>query len=464
MSAIDYGVIILYLLGMLAIGFWASKKVHTTDDFALGGRSIGPFFITCSCIATASGASTCLGQAGAAYTDGFSALWLVFAWSIGMLMLTLLAKRIYRTGAGSIPEVFRILHGNEAGRVCAVFAIIYCFSTLIAQMIGMGTVLYLMLGNTTITYELAIIIGGLVTIAYTLQGGFFAVAYTDTAQTIVLVISMIIVFPIVVLSGTAEVALETVEAVLTPGTFNLFYGVSFLSLAAIICKYTFAACTGIPYIQRVLASRNENEAQSSQVYATIGYTIFGSVVMVVAVYARLLYPNIEQPETISLQVIVSNFPVVLAGLGIAGLIAAVMSTIDSYLLVVSQIFSRDICGWLVKDMTPEKEFKIGRGMTVFAGLTTMLIALKVTSVLAMFELAATVYSSAVFFPFIFSLFWKKTTAKGVVAGMISGGSVAIILQFVPNLAFDPVIMGNVVSCIVTFTVSLATQRAAPCEE
>ncbi len=454
MALLDYIVIALYLLAMIGIGVLSSKKIHDADDFALGGRSVHPFIIICSSIATAAGASACLGQAGTAYLNGLNTLWLAIAWGIGMLMLALIAKPIYRTGAASIPDVFHKLQGDTAGRICAIFAMIYCISTLTAQMMGMGTVILLMFGTETITYELAVIIGGLITILYTLQGGFFAVAYTDTAQTFILTLSMVIIFPIVTLNGMASASLDAIEAVYTTGSFNIFYGVSFLSLATVICKYTFSACTGIPYMQRVLASRNEKEAKNSMLIAALGYTIFGCVVMIFAVVARVLFPDLAQEETIVLRVITEHFPVVLAGLGIAGLVAAVMSSIDSYLLVISQIFSHDICGWFKKDIPQQTELKIERITTVVSGLIALFVALHLTSVLAMFEFGATIYSAAIFFPFILSLFWKKTTAFGAICGMVAGGAAAIVLQFVSFGGIDAVILGNLISLAATVGATL----------
>lgn len=460
MAQLDYIVIALYLLAMVFIGIYASKKIHGADDFALGGRSVHPFFIICSSIATASGAGACLGQAGTAYLNGFGTLWLAITWSIGMLMLALIAQRIYNTGGDSIPDVFRKLHGDTAGRFCAIFAVIYCISTLIAQMMGMGNVILLMVGTENLTYELAVILGGAITILYTLQGGFYAVAYTDTAQTIILVGSMLVIAPIVIFSGMASASVEMLETVFTAGSFDLFYGVTFLSLAAVICKYTFAACTGIPYMQRVLASRNAKEGQNSMIYAAIGYCIFSVVVMVLAVYARVYYPALEAEETIMLKIITEQFPVVLAGLGIAGLVAAVMSTIDSYLLVIGQIFARDICGWFMKDMSKETEFKIQRGTTVVAGVLALSIALHLTSVLTMFELGATIYSSAMFFPFILSLYWKRMNAKAAICGMVAGGVTAIAMQFVSLGGIDPVIFGNGISLVATVVVAFATSGKA----
>ncbi len=458
MGILDYITIAVYLLGMLGVGIWASRKVHNTKDFAVGGKTIGPFVIICSSVATASGASTCMGQAGIAYTDGFSALWLVIAWTIGMLFLAVFAKRMYATGANSISEIFFKIQGNAAGRMCAVFALLYCLGTLTAQMMGMGTVIELMLGDG-VGYQLAVIIGGAITILYTLQGGFFAVAYTDAIQTSILGFSMLVVLPLVLFTGTAETVLAAAETVFTPGTFNLFHGVSFLSLAAVVCKYTFSACTGIPYIQRVLAARNSKEAVTNQLWAAFGFAVMGGLVMVFAVFARQLFPASDRPETVLVQIIVQHFPVFLAGLGIAGMCAAVMSTVDSYLLVISQIFSHDICGWFMKDLTEEKEFKIQKASTIVAGLFAMTVALYMTSILKVYELAASIYSSAMFFPFILSLYWKHTTPAGAISGMCAGGAVAIVLQFVPAMSFDPVIVGNLTSLVMTVLVTMATKKS-----
>ncbi|MFI3312963.1 MAG: sodium:solute symporter family protein [Eubacteriales bacterium] len=456
---LDYITIGLYLVAMIGIGIWASKRIHNSKDFSVGNKSIGPFVIICSSIATASGAGTCMGQAGSAYTNGFSALWLVIAWAFGMAMLGVFSKRMYNTGANSVPEIFEKIHNDTAGRVCAIFALVYCFATLTSQMIAMGTVIELMFGNSAVGYQLAVLIGGTITILYTLQGGFYAVAYTDMAQTIILGVCLLIVLPFIIMSGVAETSLEMIDSVMTAGTFDLMDGISLTALAVVICKYTFSACTGIPYIQRVLAARNAKEAVSNQFYAAAGYCIFGGIVMILAVYARVFFPTIDRPETIIVQVIVQKFPVILAGLGISGLIAGVMSTVDSYLLVISQMFSHNICGWFMKDMTDEKEFKIQRITTVVAGVVTMAIALFMTSILTVFEFGATIYSSAMFFPFILSLYWKKITATGTVSGMCVGGIVAIILQMFPIAGTDAVLVGNFTALVATVAVSLATQNS-----
>ncbi len=400
-----------------------------------------------------------MGQAGSAYTNGFSALWLVIAWAFGMAMLGVFSKRMYNTGATSVPEIFENIHSEAAGRVCAIFALIYCFSTLTSQMIAMGTVIELMLGSSVVGYQLAVLVGGTITILYTLQGGFYAVAYTDMAQTIILGVCILVVLPIIVISGVAEASLEMMDVVMTAGTFDLMDGISVTALAVVVCKYTFSACTGIPYVQRVLASRNAKEAKSNMMWAALGYGFFATLVMVFAVFARMLLPNLARPETVIVEMIVNKFPVILSGLGIAGLVAAVMSSVDSLLLVFSQIFAHDICGWFLQDLTEEKEFKIQKITTVVAGVLAMTVALFFTSVLQMFELATSIYSSAIFFPFILSLFWKHTTAAGAIAGMCAGGAVSIILQFYPTNVIDPVILGNLSSLVMTFVVTMATKKS-----
>ncbi len=459
MEFLDYALMVLYLLVMVAIGFWASKKIKTTDDFALGGRTLTPFVIICSSVATATGAGACLGQAGRGYDEGFSALWLVIAWAIGMFALALMAKKIHRTGAVSISGIFEKYHGKSVGRMCSVYTLVYSIGTLISQIMGMGTVLQLLLNDIGMSYTLAVIIGGTITILYTLQGGFLAVAYTDTIQMIILGVSVAIVFPIVVLSGMAETSLQTIEAVFTPGTFDLFHNTSFMSLLAVICIYTFSACTGIPYIQRVLASRTDKEARTSQIIASFGYLIVGGVVVIAAVLARSIFPEIDDSQTVVVKTIIEHFPTVLAGLGIAGLIAAVMSSVDSYLIVVSQIFTQDIYGWVVKDMTPKKEIKVCRISTVAFGVIALLIALAFNSILVVFEFTTAIYSAAIFFPFILTLYWKKTKPNAIIMGMIAGSLVALFFKVFPMAGIDGVILGNSISLIVTVVASLVLEDA-----
>jgi len=455
-SVIDFFVFGLYLCLMIFIGYKSSKKIKNIEDFALGGKTIKPLIIVASSIATAAGAGTCLGQAGKAYTDGLSALWLVIAWFIGMLCLSLMAKKIYDTDAKSLSDIFDKLHGKSVSRLCSIYTMMYSLGMLIVQMIGMGTVLSLVLKNFGISYEIGVLIGGIITIVYTLQGGFFAVAYTDAAQMIVLAFSMIIVFPIIIATGIAE---ESLNVVFKVGTFNIFNNITFLGLIAVIFKYTFSACTGIPYIQRILASRNHKEAYKSQMFASFGYLILGSVIMIMAIFARLIYPSMANPDIVVVRTILEQFPNILAGLGIAALVAAVMSSVDSYLLVASQIFTQEICTWIFKDVSLKRELQICKLATVVFGALALLTALKFTQILVIYEFAATIYSSAIFFPFVLSLYCKKINKWGVVFGMLSGSIVALLSPIVlPNLELDSVIAGNFISLFMTVVVSLITNK------
>ena len=453
MTFLDYAILVLYLLGMLAIGYFASKKIHNAHDFSIGSKQIGPFVLICSSIATASGAGTCMGQAGKAYTEGFSAFWLVIAWTIGMFVLALMAKRIYNTNAESVSGIFEKFHNKTTGRVAGVYTMIYCFGTLISQTIGMGLVIDLILGDA-ITYQMAVLIGGGITIIYTLFGGFYAVTYTDTVQMIILGISVVIIFPLVVINGTADATLTAMENVFTAGTFDIMNNVSIWSLLAVIFTYTFSACTGIPYIQRVLAARNAKEAQSSMAISSIGYFVVGIVVMIFSIYAKLFFPSLSNSDTIVVQTMVHHFPTVLAGFGIAGLVAALMSTIDSYLLVVGQIFTQDICGWAMPNMSEKTELIICKYSTVLFGVISIISALFIQSILVVYEFGTVIYSAAIFFPFVLSIYWKKTSPTGVICGMISGSIMALLLELFPGWQVDGVIVGNIVSLIFTVLMSL----------
>ncbi len=461
MRTLDLVVIAIYLSAVLVIGYLASKKIKTIGDYAFGGKTIPPLIIVASSVATAAGAGTSLGNAGRAYTDGFAALWLVVAWAFGMFCLAMMSDKIYKTDATSISGVFEHIHGKTVGRVSSIYTVIYSFGMLIIQMVGMGTVLKLILGNAyNVSYEMAVIVGGAIVILYTLQGGFIAVAYTDTLQMIILSVSMVIIFPLVTfvsISSGGSIAQRSLDLVFNPPTFNLINNLGVAGLIAIIFKYTFSACTGIPYIQRIFASKNAQQAKQSQIRASFGYLILGCVIIITAVFARLMYPQIDNPDTIVVRTILEKFPVILAGLGIAALISAVMSSVDSYLLVSSQMFTEDIIGWVVKDMKERQSFIICKVMTVIFGIIALLAALKFTQILVIYEFGAMIYASAIFFPFIFSLYYKKTTKLGAISGMLSGSIVSITLTFVDiGIRLDPVIFGNFVSLMFTFFVSLAT--------
>lgn len=444
------------------------------DDFLLAGRRLGPLSAAISERASGESAWFLLGLPGAAYAVGFTEFWSVIGIALGILTSwSLIAYQLRRQsetlGALTIPDYFDMRFRGDPVfirrtlRILSMLIIIFFYTGYVAaQFVGGGKILNATFG---IDPSWGIVIGAVVVMAYTMLGGFLAVVWTDVVQGIMMagVAVILPIIGIIKLGGPRELV-----AGLTP------MGADFLSMNAGKTGGAFVfgvmlgglswgfGYFGQPHLlSRYMAIKNAFDLKRGTLIAMIWTLVaYWGAPMIGLVAVVVLGTGISDPETVMPLLARDLMPGWAAGLMIAGAVAAMMSTADSQLIVVTSALVEDAYVKLFRPNTSaDRLVLLSRIATLLASAVALLLAFGSSELI--FDMVAYAWSglgSSFGPPLLLSLRWSKTTAWGVLAGMITGTASNIVWKNVSVLeeGLDLKLATFVISFIFTVVVSLLT--------
>lgn len=494
---------IAYMAIVIIIGIAFAKKANkNTDSYFLGGRTLGPWVTAMSAEASDMSGWLLMGLPGVAYWCGIAdAAWTAIGLALGTYVNWLItSKRLRRysekANAITLPEFFSNRFHEKSKIIMTVAALfILIFFTVYAAscLVTCGKLFSTLFG---FDYVPMMIVGAVFVLIYTIIGGFLAESASDFMQAIVMVIALIVV----VITGT--VAAGGLDAVVDnaksiPGFFEFFgianpvtdangvqqslngqplfgeagtYGV----LSVVSCLAWGLGYFGMPQVLlRFMAIRSEKELKSSRRIATVWCLISLVIAVFIGVIGRVLYPTAlttsSEAENVFILLATNLLPAVLAGLVMAGILAATISSSDSYLLIAASAFSKNIFQGLIHKKASDKQVLVISRITLLAITgVAIIIALDENSVIFNIVSFAWAGFGATFGPLmLMSLFWKRINRWGAIAGMIGGG----VMVFVWNLAIRPLggiwdvyelLPAFIFSCICIVVVSLLTP--APSKE
>lgn len=440
---------ILYLALILSVGFYTARLTKSMKDFALGGQRLGPWVIAFSERASGESAWLILGLPGAALVAGLLELWTVVGCISGIIFSWFfIAKRLRETteeyGALTLPELFAKRFSDDGGilRILASLIITFFFTFYVAaQFAGAGKVLNVTFG---ITQMQGMLIGAIIIVFYTLMGGFLAVAWTDMVQGIIM-IGTLVVLPVV---GFIEInALPSVEFSFDAG--NLFAGkAGMVALAAAIGGLSWGlGYMGQPHlVTRFMAIDKASNIKISRRIA-ISWAVpafFGSMFIGLTGYFLLQagvmnyegqmltgVASLSDPEKLMPIMAQNLLHPWIAGIFISGAIAAMMSTADSQLLVSTTVLTEDLIGNFSQQIKNRFDLlAIGRFLTILIGILAFFLAWQSTDLV--FEMVSYAWGGlgASFGPaLLLTLWWKRVSKIGVIAGMVSGTLFTVIDLF-----------------------------------
>ena len=496
-----------YMLVVIGIGLYFAKRAQAnSENYFLGGRSLGPWVAAMSAEASDMSGWLLMGLPGVAYWCGLAdAAWTAIGLALGTYVNWLIvAKRLRRYSAVAgdsitVPD-FLSNRFHEKKKVIlgisAVFNLVFFTVYAASCFVTCGKLFSTLFGTS---YHSMMIAGAVFVLIYTFIGGFLAESASDFMQAVVMVIALL---TILVLGTSAAGGLGNVieNAMKIPGYFSLTSIATPVTDAAGVQQaaggvplfgeagsYGFLTIIstlswglgyfGVPQVLlRFMAIRKEGELKQSRRIATVWCVVSLAAAVTIGVIGRSLFPVEETLATASgaenVFVVLSQalLPAVLAGIIMAGILAATISSSDSYLLIAASAVSKNLYeGILKKNQADDKRvMNLSRVILLVIALVGMVIAWDEDSVIFNIVSFAWAGFGATFGPImLFSLFWKRTNRYGAIAGMLSGG----IMVFVWNLLLKP--MGGifgiyelfpafVISCIVIVVVSLATE--APSDE
>lgn len=438
---IKIGILALYLLGMLAVGFITYGKNQGFQDYVLGGRKLGKWTTALSAQASDMSGWLLVGLPGAAYLAGVEAGWIAIGLGIGTYAnWKILAKRlrIYTEKAGNaltLPEFFETRFEDHSGilRLIPAVVIIVFFTIYTAAQFSTGAKLFEMLLG--VPYQKALIMGAFVIIGYTFLGGFLAVSLTDVIQGILMFFALLIVpvFAIIEMGGMNVVREGAFN--IDPNFLSLTKATGSLGSVPVLSILTNLAWGlgyfGQPHIlARFMAISEPNDLKHSRRIATVWVTVSLISSIACGVLGRLYFLNNPLSDSEQVFMLMANnmFPAVLAGIFLAAILAASMSTADSQLLVTAASISEDIYNqYINKKATDKQKLKVVRLAVILIAVLAVGIAFDPNS--SVFGLVANAWAGlgAAFGPVVLlSVFWKRMNSFGAMAGMVGGAAVVLM--------------------------------------
>jgi len=321
-----YTGIIIYLLGMLAVGIYASRKISGTEDFLVAGRRLPLWLCTAALSATFFGGGTILGAGGAAYKGGFLA---VIADPFGAALCLFLAGLFYirimrRMKLTTIVDFFETRFGKTAGLIAAIIMLCVYIGWTGSLLVSLGFILHTITGMSANT---AIIIGTMIVFAYTMAGGMWAVSLTDFFQMIIVMTGLVIITPIVIskVGGFAFFVSSLPEDSfrMTPKDAGTIEWLNYVRAWMVIGLGNIA---GQDLLQRSLSAKSEKVAQNSAYLSTIIYLSFGILPVLIGMAGSILLPGLDNPELVVPKLAIEYLSPTLAVFFISALLAAVMSS------------------------------------------------------------------------------------------------------------------------------------------
>lgn len=452
-------IVVIYLLIMLFIGWYSSKKITSNTDFMVAGRRLGPLLMAGTLAATEIGGGSSLGvvQQGME-SHGLSAAWYIITMGFAFVILTFLAPKFRAATVKTVPEYFRRRYGKSAGLVTAVIMLLPLIGATASQFIASSVILSTMLG---LDYKVAVIIVAVVVTLYSIMGGLWSVTLTDFIQVFLIVIGMIIAVPFAMnMAG----GWENIAANVPEGTFDMFKGYSPMAVVSLTIMYVATFTVGQEAVSRYYAARDGKAARQGSILAALVNFIYAFIPAVLGIITLALI-NMGQFSAAEFADVGARYalpvlaikvmPTVICGLLFAGIVSATMSSADSDLLGAGSIFSNDIYHTLINPKASSQEImRVTQITMAVCGVAAMLVALFNTgSIVSLLMFCFTLRAAGAFFPYVLGHYWKGASTAGTIAALISG---TIVVVYVDNIKHgmlfgmklsQPIIPGLIVALI-----------------
>lgn len=463
--------ITIYMAIMIFIGWYAFRRTSNLTDYMLGGRSFGPAVTALSAGAADMSGWLLMGLPGAIYLNGLVEGWIAIGLTIGAYLNYVLVAprlRVYTQVSSdsiTIPSYLesRLKDTSRLLRIVSSIIILIFFTTYVSSgMVAGGKFFQSSFG---LDYHLGLLIVSGVVIFYTLFGGFLAVSYTDVVQGLIMFFALLLVpiFGLFFTNGFSETAISIQEV--NPQLLNFVSGATFLGILSSIAWGL--GYFGQPHIiVRFMAIGSVKDMKNARRIG-IGWmflSLFGAVstALIGIAYYHQNNATLADAETVFIVLGQIFFHPFVAGIMLAAVLAAVMSTISSQLIVTSSALVEDLYKVVVKKKASDRYYVfLGRMAVLVVAVVAMALSWKTNDTILKIVSFAWAGFGASFGPIILlSLYWRKITSKGALWGMVTGAITVLIWGNVAMLSdiIYEIVPGFIVCLLVTYFVSLATYR------
>jgi SSS family solute:Na+ symporter len=446
--ALDYAVIAAYVLGMVGVGWWGMRRATTRSDYLVAGRRLGWAMYSGTMSAVVIGGASTIGGIALGYQFGISGAWLVFTIGLGILALSaFFARRIVRLRVYTVPEMLDLRYGGSTSIVSGVVMWGYTLMLSVTSTIAYATVFEVLFGLPKVG---GVVIGGAIVVLYSALGGMWSITLTDIVQFVVKTVGILLVLlptALVAVGGFGGLQAKLPTSFFDVGSIGTSHIVTYLLI------YVFGLLIGQDIWQRVFTARTPRVATTGGLTSGLYCVVYAIAGAVIGSAARVLYPNLANPDDAFATIVTGLLPSGLRGLVLAAALAAMMSTASGALIACSTVAQNDILR--------RGGVRANRLATVVLGVVVILIAITVDDVVAALTVAYNLLVGGLLVAIIGGLLWKRGTRLGAMASMIVGAVtvIACMLAF-GLLADEPIYYGLLASLVVYVVVSLATPRTA----
>ena len=467
-------VFIVYLFILIGLALWSRSETRTMSGYFIAGKKLPPWVVAFSTNATGESGWLLLGLTGMGYAVGAQAFWVVAGEVVGIALAWLvISRRLKRLSDESdsitLPDVLAARFNDKAQvlrKLSVLIILVMVGAYVAAQMVATGKAFS---GFTDLSYSAGVLVGATVIILYTLVGGYKAVAWTDLVQGVLMLLGLIIVPLVAINAAGGWGAVTTNLQAQDPGLLSP-WGPDGKSMPAFVGIASFLA-VGLPFLGvpqlmvRFMSARSEKSLVPAMAISVVVILLFDLGAVLTGMAGRALFPGLEDPETILPVISTTLLHPVLGGIMMVVVLAAIMSTVDSLLILASSAAVRDYWQKIRGSILSDHELtRWGKLITLIFGLIGVAFALHQTPLIFWFVLFAWSGLGAAFGPVLICALWyPKTTLRGAIAGMLGGfvTTVVWVLWLKPHFyELLEVIPGFIVGLLLTILFSNKSKESS----
>lgn len=442
-------VLVIYMAGMLFIGF-KGKKSQSMNDYLTAGGKNGVFLMACAYLGATVGNGVFVGGAQNGFNYGVGGVWFGVGSVIALVLFGLvMSKALHRRKVITIPQLIMEHYNSKTAAVIIALLAISCSLGIMASQFLAGAALFSSLGLNS---QLGVILLGVVVIVYCGFSGMWGVVMTDSIQAVVMLFGAFFCIITIAMKG----GFDTISAVLPPSNFEAIPYDAETFLMMLVPSALIGLISG-PSFQRNASCKDERTAFWAPILGAIASLPFVIIPVIVGMYGKALFPDTES-SAILFKVVLETCPPVMSGLILAAILAAVMSTVDIIILNISANLVHDIYAGIINPKADEKKLSRLTVIVTFAvGITGLIISLQFSNIISLLSSAYSFQNAGSLVMILGALYWKKGTKEGAIAGALVGVAVVLLSKLgvpVPYVSLTPFIP----SLIIYVAVSLFTQN------
>ena len=455
--------IIFYLLLLVAVGIYKVNSVKNSEDFMVAGRTLPWFILVGTLLATWMGSGSLFSGAGLGYRNGLAGLWSSGGAWLGIALIYFITKRIRNFGKVTVPDIFEARYGNTAA-VLATITTVIAYTTIVSYQFRGGGKVLSMVSDGLVSMETGIIITALFAISYTVLAGMYSVVYTDVVNGVLMTIGTIVAlgFLIIKVGGVTEI-ISVSESV---GKWQLF-GNWHLERVGEISGPIIAISFFVPTMlllmgdanmyQRIFSAQDGGSAKKAVFFWIIGVVLLESVISMLGLAgsvaaAKGIIPDLVHNAQSGIPIIndramlearqagsesvipaiarFAGLPLFFGLLLVSTMMAIIVSTADSFLLIPATNLTRDVYQKHLNPSASEKQVLLfSRSLVLILGLIAFLLVSQFKTVLNAAFTAYNIYGTSITPALLAAFLWKRATSQGAIASILTGATVTIVWTY-----------------------------------